>query len=47
MRQQCLPTSRFGVLTCFREIALLVMLFRGLLIWWQQRQFLTSALGAG
>jgi hypothetical protein len=31
----------------FRQLAVLVMLFGGLLILWQQRQFLASALGAG
>lgn len=31
----------------FRQLAVLVMLFGGLLILWQQRQFLASALGSG
>ena len=31
----------------FRQLAVLVMFFGGLLILWQQRQFLVSALGAG
>ena len=31
----------------FRQLAVLVMLFGGLLILWQQRKFLASALGAG
>ena len=31
----------------FRQLAVLVMLIGGLLILWQQRMFLASALGAG
>jgi uncharacterized membrane protein YfcA len=31
----------------FRQLAVVVMLFGGLLILWQQRMFLASALGAG
>jgi hypothetical protein len=31
----------------FRQLAVLVMLFGGLLILWHQRKFLASALGAG